>query len=87
MEETWVQSLGQGDLLEKQTATHSSILPEKSREQRSLVGFSPWGHKRVRHNLATKQQQKHDFSLQSNPTSHHLAYPNSIKTSWNIFHY
>ena len=22
--------------------------------QRSLVGYSPWGHKRVRHDLATK---------------------------------
>ena len=26
--------------------------------QRSLAGYSPWGHKRVRHNLATKQQQQ-----------------------------
>ena len=25
---------------------------------RSLVGYSPWNHKRVRHNLATKQQQQ-----------------------------
>ena len=26
MRETWVQSLGRGDLLEKEMATHSSIL-------------------------------------------------------------
>ena len=27
-------------------ATYSSrFLPEKSHEQRSLVGYSPWGHK------------------------------------------
>ena len=26
--------------------------------ERSLVGYSPWGCKRVRHNLATNQQQK-----------------------------
>ena len=32
-------------------------LPEKSHGQRSLAGCSPWGHKRIRHNLATKQQQ------------------------------
>ena len=32
------------------------FLPEKYHEQRSLVGHSPWGHKRVGHNLATKQQ-------------------------------
>ena len=25
--------------------------------QKSLVGYSPWGHKRVRHDLVTKQQQ------------------------------
>ena len=33
------------------------FLPEKSHGQRSLVGYSPWGHKTVRHNTATKQQQ------------------------------
>ena len=33
------------------------FLPEKSRGQRSLAGFSPWGHKRIGHNLVTKQQQ------------------------------
>ena len=29
MQETWVQSLGQEDLLEKEMATHSSILTWK----------------------------------------------------------
>ena len=29
----------------------------KSHGQRSLVGYSPWGCKRVGHDLATKQQQ------------------------------
>ena len=46
MQETWVQSLGQEDLLEKEMATHSSILAwKKSHGQKSLVGYSPWGHK------------------------------------------
>jgi len=31
---------------------------EKSHGQRSLVGYSPWGLKRVGHDLATKQQTK-----------------------------
>ena len=31
----------------------------KSHEQRSLVGYSLWAHKRVRHDLMTKQQQQH----------------------------
>ena len=29
------------------------LLPGKSHGQWNLVGYSPWGHKRVRHNLAT----------------------------------
>ena len=47
-------SLGQEDPLEKEMATHSSILPGKSHGQRSLVGHGPWGHKRVRHDTVTK---------------------------------
>ena len=35
------------------------FLPGESHGQRSLVGYSPWGHKRVRHDLVTKQQQNH----------------------------
>ena len=40
MWETWVQSLGWEDPLEKGKATHSSILPG---EFHGL--YSPWGHK------------------------------------------
>ena len=32
------------------------FFPGKSHGQRSLVGYTPWGHKRVGHDLATKQQ-------------------------------
>ena len=42
--ETQVQSLGREDPLEKEMATHSSTLG-KSHEQRSLVGYGPWGRK------------------------------------------
>ena len=31
--------------------------------QRSLVGYSPWDHKRVGHNLATKQQMAVDVEM------------------------
>ena len=41
MLETWVRSLGWEDPLEKEMATHSSILPGKSHGQRNLVGYSP----------------------------------------------
>ena len=43
MQETWVQSLGPEDLLEKGMATHSSILAWKI--PWSLVGYRPGGHK------------------------------------------
>ena len=43
MQETWVRSLGWEDPLEKETATHSSILAW--RIPWSLVGYSPRGHK------------------------------------------
>ena len=36
-------------------ATHSSIL---AWEIPWTVGYSPWGHSRVRHDLATEQQQQ-----------------------------
>ena len=45
MRETWVQSLGQEDLLEKEMATHPVFLPGKSHGRRDLVGHSPWGRK------------------------------------------
>jgi len=45
MQETWVQSLGWEDLLEKRMATYTSILPGEFYGQRSLVGYTPWGRK------------------------------------------
>jgi len=45
MQETWVRSLGWEDPLEKGKATHSSILAWESHGQRSLVDYSPRGHK------------------------------------------
>ena len=43
--ETWVRSLGQDDLLEKEMATQPVLLPGKSHGWRSMVGYSPWGRK------------------------------------------
>ena len=53
MQETWVQSLGSEDPLEKEMATQSSILlweilwTEES-------GYNPWGCKGIRHDVVTK---------------------------------
>ena len=59
MQETWAQSLGRDDALEKEMATHC----------RSLTWEIPWteepgrlqsmGSQRVRYDLATKQQHRH----------------------------
>ena len=40
------------------------FLPRKFQVWRSLVGYSPWGHKRVRRALTTKQQQKSKTGVQ-----------------------
>ena len=44
MQETWVQSLGWEDPLEKGMATHFSILTGEFHEQKNLVGYSPCDH-------------------------------------------
>ena len=49
--DTWVQSLGQENPLEKEMQPTPVVLPGKSHGQRSLAGPSPWGLKRVRHDL------------------------------------
>ena len=52
MQEIQVQFL---DLEDQHLATQSSLLAGKSHGQRSLADYSPWGRKRVGHDLATKQ--------------------------------
>ena len=55
MQEMWVGFLGWEEPLEKEMATHFSILAGKSHGQRSLEYYSPLGHKRVGYDLATEQ--------------------------------
>ena len=43
MQETWFQSLGQEDPVEKEMATTPVFLPGEFHGQRSMVGYSPWG--------------------------------------------
>ena len=44
----------------KEMVTHSSVLAWKSHGQRSLGGgYSPWGLKRVGHDLVTKPSPSH----------------------------
>ena len=55
-QETWVRSLGWEDPLEKEMAIHFSILAWEIPWTEEPVSYSPWGRKRVTHDLATKQQ-------------------------------
>ena len=48
MQETWVPSLGQEDPLEKEMATHSSILAQRTLwTEESGRLYSPWGRKEL----------------------------------------
>ena len=54
MQETWVQSLDQEEPLEKEMATHSSILAWEIPWPEKPGRFQPKGSQRVRHDLAIK---------------------------------
>ena len=54
MREPQVQSLGREDHLEKEMATHSSVLAWKIPWTEELGGYSPQGPNRVGHDLVTK---------------------------------
>ena len=56
MQETWVPSLSQKDLLEKEMATYSSILAWEIPWTEESGGPQSMGSPRVRHYLATKQR-------------------------------
>ena len=57
IQETWVQSLGQEDPLEKGMATHPSIFAWEITWTEEPGGLKSMGSRRVKHDLVTKQQQ------------------------------
>ena len=60
MQETWVQSLGWEDPLEKEIATHSSVLAWRSPWTEGSGSCSPWGHKELN---ITEQHFHFDFCI------------------------
>ena len=58
MQEMPFQSLVQEDLLEKEMATHSSILAWKTPWTKEPDGLQFRGSQRVRHDLATEKQEQ-----------------------------
>ena len=74
MLETQVQSLGREDLLEKEMATHSSILAWRIPWMEVPGRLQSMGLQRIGHNLVTKQQQqKQPFTYTQTHTQSHLA--------------
>ena len=71
--------LGWEDPLEKEMAMHSSILAGESHGQRRLVGYSPWGGKRVRRDSVTKQQQLKEQKTEINLRIQLLNHDTSIR--------
>ena len=67
MHELWVQSLGLEDPLEKEMATHSSILAWEIPWTEEPGRLQSMGSQTVRHDLATEQQSSgvkyHGWSL------------------------
>ena len=63
MLDTQVQSWSQENPLEKEMATHSSILAWEIQWTEEPGGLQSMGLQRVRHNLETKQQQQASESL------------------------
>ena len=58
MRETWVRSPGWEDPLEEGRETTPVFLPQESREQRNLAGYSPWGHKESDTTEVTYQERR-----------------------------
>ena len=65
MRERWIQSLGWEDSLEKEMAIHYSILAWETPWTEELGRHSPWGCKRVRRDIVTKNNSTFHFFLQS----------------------
>ena len=66
MRETWIQSLGWEDPLEKEMATHSSILAWEIPWTEEPGGLQSMGWQTAGHNLATKHHQPTQVSSRSN---------------------
>ena len=91
MQEMWVWSLGQEEPMQKGMATHSSILAWWSHGQRSLEGYSPWGHKESGTTEAAEHTRSmHNISGQScdlQPAASFILCPhiNHNQTAWSFY--
>ena len=71
-QDTWLWSLVQEDCLENEKATTPVFLPGKSHGQRSLAGYSPWGHKELD---MTEQLNNNNRYVMISPDYSNLHFP------------
>ena len=91
MQKTWIRSLAREDPWRRKWQVTPVFLPGKTHGQRNLVDYSPWGYKRVRHHLPTKQRQilislPSAFTKNSNKTLkcvYFLSYNYKLCKCWN----
>ena len=83
----WISGVGKVPWKRKWQPT-PEFLPGKFHGQRSQAGHSPWGHKRVGHNLVNKQQYFNMSQYEINKS--HLSYQSSLAAYFKSnyeFHY
>ena len=82
MQETWARSLGQEDSLEKGMTTHSSILAWEIHGQRSLAGYTLWGHNEEDTAEGTNTHFQGSFQ-QSQPSK--VRYSVGAQIIWSVY--
>ena len=87
MQETWVWSLGQEDLLEKEMATHSSIFAWKMPWTEEPGKLQTMGLQRVGHGLATETNNKVFLTLFSRNTAFSLQKLRQGMALLSVFYY
>ena len=75
MQEMRVQSLVGKITWRRKWQPTPVFLPGKSQEQRNLADYSPWDHKRLRHDLVTKQQQQQQQTVLKRLNKLQYSYP------------
>jgi len=90
MQDMWVRTLGQEDPLEQEMASSSSIFAWKILGQRSLAGYSLWGHREsdmtdicvCTHAHIHTQEYFRDFCIHACRLSH-FSHIRLFATLWN----
>ena len=78
MQETWVRSLGEEDPLRRKWQLTPVFLPGEFHGQRSLEGYSPWGHKESDMTKWLTHTRDSQVWLKKQQTPFSLCSPNTV---------